>query len=389
VKEITEKTYYTLKDKVTKIKNMKVAAKHVLDKGGSAGVDRIDTVEFKENYSIHMRELYREFLEDRYQPKPALRVFIPKSDGRQRPLGIPTVKDRIAQAAVRGILEPIYEKEFCDCSFGFRKGKSQIDAINQIEEYKEQGYKWLLDADIKGFFDNIDHELLIEFIRQKVTDGWVIEMIKSWLTMGVMKDGEYIPTEKGTPQGGVISPLLANIFLHEFDKVMVERGYKLVRFADDFVVMTKSKRKAKRAYEVVKEIITEKLKLELHPEKTVITNFGEGFVFLGFEFIAWNYKRPRKKSLEKFKDKVRKVTRRSQPWKVDSIIKRLNAKIYGWANYFGHGNVKKLFRSLDEWIRMRLRSYMEKKKAVMNQNKRIPNSFFRKKGLVSLLTRLS
>ena len=234
-----------------------------------------------------------------------------------------------------------------------------------------------------------DHELLIEFIRQKVTDGWVIEMIKSWLTMGVMKDGEYIPTEKGTPQGGVISPLLANIFLHEFDKVMVERGYKLVRFADDFVVMTKSKRKAKRAYEVVKEIITEKLKLELHPEKTVITNFGEGFVFLGFEFIAWNYKRPRKKSLEKFKDKVRKVTRRSQPWKVDSIIKRLNAKIYGWANYFGHGNVKKLFRSLDEWIRMRLRSYMEKKKAVMNQNKRIPNSFFRKKGLVSLLTRLS
>jgi len=389
VKEITEKTYYTLKDKVTKIRNMKAAAKHVLDNGGSAGVDRIDTVEFKENYAVHMRELYREFLEDRYQPKPALRVFIPKSDGRQRPLGIPTVKDRIAQAAVRGILEPIYEKEFCDCSLGFRKGKSQIDAINKIEEYKEQGYKWVLDADIKGFFDNIDHELLIEFIRQKVTDGWVIEIIKSWLTMGVMKDGEYIPTEKGTPQGGVISPLLANIFLHEFDKIMVERGYKLVRFADDFVVMTKSKRKAKRAYEVVKEIITEKLKLELHPDKTVITNFGEGFVFLGFEFIAWRYKRPRKKSLEKFKDKVRKVTKRNQPWKVESIIKRLNAKIYGWANYFGHGNVKMLFRRLDEWIRMRLRSYMEKKKAVMNQNKRIPNSFFRKKGLVSLLTRLS
>ncbi|MGP3777809.1 group II intron reverse transcriptase/maturase [Halanaerobium saccharolyticum] len=389
MKEITEKTYYTLKDKVTKIKNMKVAAKHVLDNVGSAGVDRIDTVEFRENYSVHMRELYREFLEDRYQPKPALRVFIPKSDGRQRPLGIPTVKDRIAQAAVRGILEPIYEKEFCDCSLGFRKGKSQIDAINKIEEYKEQGYKWVLDADIKGFFDNIDHELLIEFIRQKVTDSWVIEIIKSWLTMGVMKDGEYIPTGKGTPQGGVISPLLANIFLHEFDKVMVERGYKLVRFADDFVVMTKSKRKAKRAYEVVKEIITEKLKLELHPEKTVITNFGEGFVFLGFEFIAWRYKRPRKKSLEKFKDNVRKVTKRNQPWKVESIIKRLNAKIYGWANYFGHGNVKKLFRRLDKWIRMRLRSYMEKKKAVMNQNKRIPNSFFRKKGLVSLLTRLS
>jgi len=389
VKEITEKTYYTLKDKVTKIRNMKVAAKHVLDKGGSAGVDRIDTEEFRESYSVYMRELYREFLEDRYQPKPALRVFIPKSDGRQRPLGIPTVKDRIAQAAVRGILEPIYEKEFCDCSFGFRKGRSQIDAINQIEEYKEQGYKWVLDADIKGFFDNIEHELLIEFIKQKVTDGWVIKIIKSWLTMGVMKDGEYIPTEKGTPQGGVISPLLANIFLHQFDKVMTERGYKLVRYADDFVVMTKSKRKAKRAYEVVKEIIREELKLELHPEKTVITNFGEGFVFLGFEFIAWRYKRPKKNSLENFKDKVRKVTKRNQPWKVELIIKRLNPKIRGWANYFGHGNVKTLFRDLDKWIRMRLRSYMEKKKAITHQNKRIPNSFFRKKGLVSLLTRLS
>jgi group II intron reverse transcriptase/maturase len=388
VKEITERKYYTLKDKVTKIRNMKAAAKQVLDNGGSAGIDRIGTLEFKENYSVHMRELYREFLEDRYQPKPALRVFIPKGDGRQRPLGIPTVKDRIAQAAVRGILEPIYEKEFCDCSLGFRKGKSQIDAINQVEEYREQGYKWVLDADIKGFFDNIDHELLIGFIRQKVTDGWVIEIIKSWLTMGVMKDGEYIPTGKGTPQGGVISPLLANIFLHQFDKVMVERGYKLVRFADDFVVMTKSKRKAKRAYEVVKEFIKDEIKLELHSEKTVITNFGDGFVFLGFEFINWRYKRPRKKSLEKFKDKVRKVTKRNQPWKVDLIIKRLNAKIYGWANYFGHGNVKMLFRCLDKWIRMRLRSYMEKKKAVM-QNTRIPNSFFRKKGLVSLLTRLS
>ncbi len=170
---------------------------------------------------------------------------------------------------------------------------------------------------------------------------------------------------------------------------MTERGYKLVRYADDFVVMTKSKRKAKRAYEVVKDIVENELKLELHPEKTVITNFGEGFIFLGFEFIAWRYKRPKEKSLEKFKDEVREVTKRSQPWKVESIIKRLNAKIPGWGNYFGHGNVKNLFRILDQWIRMRLRSYMEKKKAIKYQNKRIPNSLFRKKGLISLLTRLS
>src|SRR6056297_2318082 len=365
------------------------ASQEVIKNGGSAGIDNIDIPEFNKNYKTYMRELYRQFKEDRYTPKPVLRVFIPKDDGRKRPLGIPTVKDRIAQATLKRILEPIFEKVFCDCSYGFRPGRSQIDALNKIEEYREQGYTWVVDADIKGYFDNIDHDLLLEFIKERVTDGWVLDTIESWLTAGVVTDDKFEPTNIGTPQGGSISPLLSNIYLHQFDKEMTERGYKVVRFADDFVVLSKSRKKAERALEVIKEITGEKLKLELHPEKTVITNFGEGFIFLGFEFIAWRYKRPKKNSLENFKDKVRKVTKRNQPWKVESIIKRLNAKIYGWANYFGHGNVKKLFRRLDEWIRMRLRSYMEKKKAVKNQNKRIPNSFFRKKGLVSLLTRLS
>ena len=365
------------------------ASLDVIRNGGSAGIDNVSTEDFNKNYKVCMRELYRQLKEDRYSPKPALRVFIPKGDGRQRPLGIPTVRDRIAQATVRRILEPIFEKVFCDCSFGFRPGKSQLDAINMVEEYREQGYKWVLDADIKGYFDNINHELLIKFIKQRVTDGWVIKTIKSWLDMGVMMDDEYVPTGKGTPQGGVISPLLANIFLHQFDKKMIRRGYKVVRFADDFVIMTKSKRKAKRAYEVVKEIIEGELKLTLHPEKTVITNFGKGFVFLGFEFIAWGYKRPKEKSLKAFKDKVREVTCRNQPWDINFIIRELNPKIRGWGNYFGHGNVKKLFQRLDEWIRMRLRSYIEKKKAVKHQNERIPNSLFRKKGLISLLTRVS
>src|SRR6056297_2250053 len=217
------------------------ASQEVIKNGGSAGIDNIDIPEFNKNYKTYMRELYRQFKEDRYTPKPVLRVFIPKDDGRKRPLGIPTVKDRIAQATLKRILEPIFEKVFCDCSYGFRPGRSQIDA-------------------------------------------------------GVMTEGSLVPTEQGTPQGGVISPLLANIFLHQFDKKMTKRGYKVVRFADDFVIMTKSKRKAKRAYEVVKEIIEGKLDLTLHPDKTVVTNFGKGFVFLGFEFIAWRYKRPRKKA---------------------------------------------------------------------------------------------
>jgi len=388
VRKITDRTYYTLKDRIVTKDNMHKASIEVRKNGGSAGIDNIDISDFNKNYKTYMRELYREFKEDRYTPKPVLRVFIPKGDGRKRPLGIPTVKDRIAQATLKRILEPIFEKVFCDCSYGFRPGRSQIDAIEKIEEYREKGYNWVLDADIKGYFDNINQELLIDFIKERVTDGWVIKTIKSWLTAGVMTEGSLETTEKGTPQGGVISPLLANIFLHQFDRTMTKRGYKVVRFADDFVVMTKSKRKSKRAYEVVKEIIEGRLDLTLHPEKTVITNFGEGFVFLGFEFIAWNYKRPRKKAIKAFKDKVRKVTKRNQPWDIEFIIGELNPKIRGWGNYFSHGNVKMLFRRLDGWIRMRLRAYINKKKS-MNQNLRIPNAYFKQKGLKSLLTILS
>lgn len=388
---MTEKkrTYYTLKDRILKVKNMKKAEHDVFINKGSAGVDGVSVGEFRNNYKTNMLELRRQLIEDRYKAPPVLRVMIPKGDGRERPLGIPTVKDRIAQATVKRIMEPIFEKIFCDCSFGFRPGRSQIDAINKIEEYREQGYKWVLDADIKGYFDNIDHSLLMKFIAERINDGWVLRMLESWLTAGVVTDEGYEPSTKGTPQGGVISPLLANIYLHQFDKEMTERGYKVVRFADDFVVLTKSKKKANRALEVVKEIIEGKLKLTLHPDKTVITNFGKGFVFLGFEFIAWRYKRPRKKALKAFKDKVRKVTRRSQPWDVGFIIRELNPKIIGWGNYFGHGNVKGLFQRLDEWIRMRLRSFIEKKKAVKHQNQRIPNAVFQQKGLKSLLTLLS
>ncbi|MFO7814552.1 MAG: group II intron maturase-specific domain-containing protein [Halanaerobiales bacterium] len=186
-----------------------------------------------------------------------------------------------------------------------------------------------------------------------------------------------------------MSPLLANIYLHQFDKRMVERGYKVVRFADDFVVLTKSRSKAKRALEVIREITEGKLKLQLHPDKTRISNFGEGFIFLGFEFIAWRYKRPKEKRIKGFKDEVREITKRQQPWTVKRIINDMNEQIQGWGDYFGHGNVKQLFQRLDGWIRMRVRSYIEEKKAVMNQNIRIPTSVLKKKGLKSLLTTLS
>ena len=383
-----KRTYYTLRDKIVTKENMHRAALTVTANKGSAGVDGIEMKEFEKEYEIYMRELYREMKEGRYEPSPVLRVFIEKDDGRLRPLGIPTVKDRVAQATVKRILEPIFEKVFCECSFGFRPGRSQIDALNQIEEYREQGYKWVVDADVKGYFDNINHELLMQFIKERVTDGWVLDKIESWLTIGVMTDEGYKPANKGTPQGGVISPLLANIYLHQFDREMTERGYKIVRFADDFVVLTKSKKKAERALEVIEEIIQGKLKLELHPDKTVITNFGDGFIFLGFQFIAWRYKRPKKKRIEGFKNDIRERTRRQQPMNLKFVIFKVNEKVQGWGDYFGHGNVKTLFKELDSWIRMRIRSFIEKQKS-KNQNYRIPSSVLEKKGLKTLLTTLS
>lgn len=385
---MTERTYYTLKDKIVTEKNMQKAAAGVMSNEGSAGIDGVGVKEFERNYRQNMQELYRQLEEDRYEAPPVLRTFIPKDDGRKRPLGIPTVKDRIAQGTVKRILEPIFEKIFCDCSYGFRPGRSQIDAVNKVEEYRAQGYNWVVDADIKGYFDNIDHDLLMDFITERVNDGWVLRIIKSWLTAGVMTEEGLESTKQGTPQGGVISPLLANIYLHQLDKAMEERGYKIVRFADDFIVLTKSKKKAKRALEVIEEIV-KNLELTLHPEKTSVTNFGEGFIFLGFEFIAWRYKRPRKKAVEKFKNKVREVTKRQQPWKVEEIIKGINEQTQGWGNYYGHGDVKRLFRKLDKWVRMRIRSYVEGKKATKHQNRRIPNSQIENWGYQSLLTTLS
>ena len=200
---VSKRKYYTLKDRIVKKENMAKAAQRVISNGGNAGIDGIGIEEFNNNYKMYMREIYRQMKEDRYKAPPVLRVFIPKGDGRERPLGIPTVKDRIAQTTVKRIMEPIFEKVFCDCSYGFRPGRSQIDAINQIEEYREQGYKWVVDADIKGYFDNIDHDLLMEFIQERITDGWVLDMIESWLTAGVMTEDGYEPTTCGTPQGGL------------------------------------------------------------------------------------------------------------------------------------------------------------------------------------------
>ena len=379
--------YHSLYDKVYAMGNLREAWDRVRKNKGAGGVDGESIQLFQKDWERNLAELQRLLKEKRYVPPPVRRHYIPKPDGRMRPLGIPTVRDRIVQQAVKNILEPIFEPQFKDCSFGFRPGRSTHDAAARLRAYAEAGYRWVVDADIQGFFYNLDHGLLLQFLRERVVDGSVLKLIAAWLTAGVMEEGAVRTVVAGTPQGGVISPLLANIYLDQFDRIMEERGYRLIRYADDFVVMCKLERKAERALEVSKGILEGKLKLTLHPEKTRIVRIRGGFDFLGFRFRG-RYQGPRAKSLSSFKDRVRQATRRQQGKNLQQVVQALNPLLRGWGNYQRRGNVKTLYGRLDEWIRMRLRAFKEKKKAVHHQNRRIPNRWLEKQGLISLTSLL-
>ena len=377
--------WYSLIDKVYSLPNLLESWYEVKANKGAGGVDKESIEEFEGNLNQNLKELHRLLKERRYIPSPVRGVLIPKSSsGDLRPLGIPTVRDRVVQQAIKRIIEPIFERKFKDVSYGYRPERGAREAIQKCKEYIASGYRWVVDADIASFFDTVDHKLLMKALNEEIADGTLLDLIERFLKSGVMKDGRLKATHEGVPQGGVISPLLANIYLHCFDSVMVERGYRLVRYCDDFVIFTKLRRKAERALQVTREILEDKLKLKLHPQKARIAHaFFDGFEFLGCLFKS-GYIRPKDKSIESFKDKVRHVTRRQQPKKLDIIIERLNPVVRGWGNYFRYGNVNKLYQRLDEWMRMRLRSFLEKKRAVTHQNKRIGNWQLKSQGLVLL-----
>jgi len=377
--------WYSLIDKVYSLPNLLESWYEVKANKGAGGVDKESIEEFEGNLNQNLKELHRLLKERRYIPSPVRGVLIPKSSsGDLRPLGIPTVRDRVVQQAIKRIIEPIFERKFKDVSYGYRPERGAREAIQKCKEYIASGYRWVVDADIASFFDTVDHKLLMKALNEEIADGTLLDLIERFLKSGVMKDGRLKATHEGVPQGGVISPLLANIYLHCFDSVMVERGYRLVRYCDDFVIFTKLRRKAERALQVTREILEDKLKLKLHPQKARIAHaFFDGFEFLGCLFKS-GYIRPKDKSIESFKDKVRHVTRRQQPKKLDMIIERLNPVVRGWGNYFRYGNVNKLYQRLDEWMRMRLRSFLEKKRAVTHQNKRIGNWQLKSQGFVLL-----
>jgi len=350
--------WYSLIDKIWAKPNLEEAFKEVKRNRGAAGMDRM-TVKAFESQLDHNLEVLQQTLRNRtYRPKPVRRVYIPKADGTQRPLGIPTVGDRVVQAATRRILEPIYEAKFMDCSYGFRPGRSAHMALQKIRRDLADGYRFVIDADLKSYFDTIPHERLIAMVKDTIVDGSVLALLEKFLNAGVMDGGSFHMNEQGTPQGGVISPLLANIYLHPLDVTMTERGHRLTRYADDFVICCRTQKGAERVLKSVIQLLERDLGLKVHPEKTkIVDNRKKSFIFLGHEFKPGQRMTPSGKAMTKFKERVKEITRRNRTVNVQTLVKKeLNPYLRGWGRFFGTGEVRSRFSELDKWIRRRLRA---------------------------------
>ncbi len=365
---------------------MMQAFKAVKRNRGAAGIDKVSIGMFQVNLDANLAALMRDLKKGTFIPKPLRRKWIPKdaTNTKFRPLGIPAVRDRVAQEVVRRLLQPIFEPQFHDCSYGFRPKRSCHQAIEKVLSFHDDGDRITLDADIAGFFDNIPHKLIIDAVALEVADGNILRLVGKFLAAGVMDSGVFTPTTIGTPQGGVISPLLANIVLNKLDWRLEEAGYRFVRYADDFVVTCKTRPQAEAALALVEEIMTE-LGLSLSPEKTKIASYGKGYEFLGFR-LSSKSRTMRSKSLEKFKTKIRELTRRCHNLDAKAIEK-LNRVIRGTANYFASSfsTCVSLFQKLDKWIRMRIRCMKFKRKSDRDNFRFRQGSFDKKLGLLKML----
>ena len=373
--------HHSLTGRIT-IELMHDAFRAVKKNRGAAGVDRQSIQMFENNLEQNLEALMRQLKGRMFRPQPARRTYIDKGGGKKRPLGIPCVRDRVAQEVLRRLLSPLFEKLFHDQSYGFRPGRSCHGALRKVDQLHKAGYRFVLDADISGFFDNIPHDVIMTGLRNVVADGNILDLVEVLLKAGGMEDGVTYPTTVGTPQGGVLSPLLANIALNFLDWQLDEADYAFVRYADDFVVFCRSKRKAEEARRFVQAAVT-RLGLTLSPEKTVVTDFKGGFTFLGFH-MTHRARRMRTKSVEKYKTRIRELTVRSHNLDAQTV-QRINAVIRGVARYFGteFSTVNWQFRKLDSWTRRRLRS-MKLKRIWKSDNYKLLNRHLRRLGLVSL-----
>lgn len=388
--------WFSLIDKVYSKRNLLSAFKRVKANRGSAGVDHITVEKFSKRLEDNIERVHKRLKEGSYYPQKIRRVYIPKPGRKERrPLGIPTVRDRVVQAALRQVIEPIFELDFSDNSYGFRPGCSCKDALREVDQLLKGGSEYVVDADIEDYFDSIPHDRIMEQIGERIADGRALRLVESFLKQGVLEGMREWRPEKGTPQGGVISPLLANLYLDPLDHLMEAKGFMMIRYADDFVVLCSSEKEAHRAMEQIKGWIRS-VGLRLHSDKTRVVDMrkaGFGFDFLGYHFERTRHSRrisrwPREKSMQGLKDKIRGRTRRCNGNSLEQIIESINPTLRGWFEYFKHSH-KWTFPWLDRWVRMRLRSILRKRAGGRGRgrgldNNRWPNTFFTALGLFSL-----
>ena len=382
--------WHSLIDKVYRTSVLRNAAAAVIRNQGAAGVDGLTTGGLKAHVEEVVGALERQLREDCYEPCPVKRVWIAKAGSQdKRPLGIPTVKDRVVQTALVAVLEPIWEREFAEHSYGFRPGRNAHQAIQRVEGLLAQGCHWVVDADVKGYFDNIPQDQLMARVGEQVADGRVLRMVTAYLKQGVMETGKgWQPTERGTPQGAVLSPLLANIYLNPLDHQMAAAGWAMTRYADDFIIQCRSREEAEAALAAVRQWMVA-AGLTLHPEKTRIVDASQPG---GFDFLGWHFERglkwPREKSVNRLRETLRALTPRNHGQSLPEIIRQVNRRLTGWRAYFrgGQGSV---YERLDQWLRMRLRSILRQRVGRKGcghgqDHNRYPNVYFADLGLISL-----
>jgi len=382
--------WFSLIDKVSAPRVLRWAFEQVKQNGGAAGVDHQTIAMYEQRLEQHTEYLAHTLKEGSYQTAAVRRVLIPKPGSKEkRPLGIPTVRDRVVQTALRATIEPIFEREFAEHSYGFRPGRGCQAALRRVDQLLQAGYTWVVDADLQKFFDTILHEILMQLVAEKIADGRVLKLLQKYLEQDVLEDLRAWQPETGTPQGAVISPLLSNIYLNRLDHLLAASGIEMVRYADDFVLLCRSENEARQALALVQQWTTT-LGLTLHPAKTRIVDATQrgGFDFLGYHFER-GYKWPRQKSLKKFKDTIRVKTKRTNGQSLQAIITNVNRSAQGWFGYFKHSH-RTTFTRLDKWMRMRLRSILRRRqrrrgRECWSDHQRWPNAFFTTQGLYSFV----
>lgn len=388
--------WFSLMDKVSSRRSLRAAFAKVKANRGSAGVDHVTVEHYAEQLERNLLRLSKQLQEGHYRPQPIRRHYIDKPGrAEKRPLGIPTVRDRVVQTALRQGIEPIFEQTFAPNSYGFRPGTGCKDALRRVMQTLQTGKYWVVDADIRSYFDRIDHHELMEQVRQRLSDGAVLQLIEYFLQQEVLEELRHWKPERGCPQGAVISPLLANIYLNPLDHQMLAAGYEMVRYADDLVVLCGTKQQAEQALDRLYGWMASKA-LQLHPDKTRIVDLHEeGFDFLGYHFQAGKpglpriVKWPRNKSMKQLRHRLKPLTKRANGRSLSAIIDLLNPRLRGWFEYYKHSH-RSTFRDVDGWVRARLRALLRKRRGGRGRSRgadhqRWPNTFFHERGLFSLI----